>query len=70
MACPKSIVEKTAVESEGKFSAEGTTYGVGEVRSLKAGSQNLHRKLRSKEVQLFAIGGAIGTCESLHHFES
>ncbi|KAJ9238496.1 hypothetical protein DTO169E5_4696 [Paecilomyces variotii] len=61
MACPKSTVEKTAVESEGTFSAEGTTYGVGEVRSLKAGSQNLHRKLRSKEVQLFAIGGAIGT---------
>jgi amino acid transporter len=25
-------------------------------------SQSLHRKLRGKEVQLFAIGGAIGTC--------
>ncbi|KAJ9294839.1 hypothetical protein DTO271G3_6401 [Paecilomyces variotii] len=61
MACPKSIVEKTAVESEGTFSAEGTTYRVGEVGSLKVGSQNLHRKLCSKEVQLFAIGGAIGT---------
>ncbi|KAK8041411.1 hypothetical protein PG994_014418 [Apiospora phragmitis] len=28
---------------------------------LTAGSQALHRKLRAKEVQLFAIGGAIGT---------
>lgn len=25
------------------------------------GSQQLHRKLRGKEIQLFAIGGAIGT---------
>lgn len=25
--------------------------------------QHLHRKLRGKEVQLFAIGGAIGTCK-------
>lgn len=28
-----------------------------------AGSQALHRKLRGKEVQMFAIGGAIGTCK-------
>lgn len=28
---------------------------------LSAGSQHLQRKLGSKEVQLFAIGGAIGT---------
>lgn len=36
---------------------------IGEVRSVtvNAGSQHLHRSLRSKEVQLFAIGGAIGT---------
>lgn len=63
MASPKSIAEKTAVE------AESTTYGVGEVTSLKAGSQSLHRKLRSKEVQLFAIGGAIGTCELFYVFQ-
>ena len=31
---------------------------------ITAGSQALHRKLRGKEVQLFAIGGAIGTCKS------
>lgn len=30
---------------------------------ISAGSQDLHRKLGGKEVQLFAIGGAIGTCK-------
>ncbi|OIW24524.1 amino acid permease [Coniochaeta ligniaria NRRL 30616] len=35
--------------------AHGTTV------EISAGSQALHRKLRGKEVQLFAIGGAIGT---------
>jgi amino acid transporter len=29
---------------------------------ISAGSQHLHRKLRGKEIQLFAVGGAIGTC--------
>ncbi|KAI0020433.1 amino acid permease [Xylariomycetidae sp. FL0641] len=33
----------------------------GSVIDISAGSQHLHRKLRGKEVQLFAIGGAIGT---------
>lgn len=28
-----------------------------------AGSQALHRKLLANEVQMFAIGGAIGTCK-------
>lgn len=37
--------------------------GVGNLAHGHAGSQALHRKLRGKEVQLFAIGGAIGTCE-------
>lgn len=36
---------------------------------LTAGSQALHRKLRGREVQLFAIGGAIGTCMSDLHLE-
>lgn len=35
----------------------------GTVSDITAGSQALHRKLRGREVQLFAIGGAIGTCE-------
>lgn len=34
----------------------------GEVVDVTSGSQSLHRSLRGKEVQLFAIGGAIGTC--------
>lgn len=37
----------------------------GSVINITAGSQHLHRKLRGKEVQLFAIGGAIVTCECL-----
>ncbi|KAF7561115.1 hypothetical protein G7046_g3037 [Stylonectria norvegica] len=41
----------------GKTSDEFT----GVVTNVNAGSQHLHRKLRGKEVQLFAIGGAIGT---------
>jgi amino acid transporter len=34
----------------------------GSVADITSGSQSLHRSLRGKEVQLFAIGGAIGTC--------
>jgi yeast amino acid transporter len=37
----------------------------GNVVDVTAGSQALHRKLRGKEVQLFAIGGAIGTCKEM-----
>lgn len=29
---------------------------------ISAGSQHLQRKLGGKEIQLFAVGGAIGTC--------
>jgi amino acid transporter len=31
---------------------------------ISAGSQHLHRRLGGKEIQLFAVGGAIGTCMS------
>lgn len=31
---------------------------------ISAGSQDLHRRLGGKEVQLLAVGGAIGTCMS------
>lgn len=34
---------------------------------ISAGSQDLHRKLGGKEVQLFAVGGAIGTCKFARH---
>lgn len=40
----------------------GDDVDVGTAVPTTAGSQSLHRKLRGKEVQLFAIGGAIGTC--------
>lgn len=29
---------------------------------ISAGSENLQRKLGGKEIQLLAVGGAIGTC--------
>ncbi len=44
--------------SSDEEAAEGTCIDV------TAGSQALHRSLRGPEVQLFAIGGAIGTCEA------
>lgn len=37
-------------------------FAPGSVADIISGSQSLHRSLRGKEVQLFAIGGAIGTC--------
>lgn len=36
--------------------------GSGSLEIVNAGSQHLQHKMRGKEVQLFAIGGAIGTC--------
>lgn len=47
-------------------SSNGVDIRDGESVGISAGSQHLHRKLRGKEVQLFAIGGAIGTC--MHPF--
>lgn len=29
---------------------------------ISAGSEHLHRRLGGKEIQLLAVGGAIGTC--------
>lgn len=34
----------------------------GSVTEIAPNTQSLHRSLRGAEVQLFAIGGAIGTC--------
>ena len=45
-----------------RASASGDDIRDGSVVDTTAGSQALHRKLHGKEVQLFAIGGAIGTC--------
>lgn len=52
---PKDTVTRTDSRSDDVRS--------GSVVDVTAGSQALHRKLRGKEVQLFAIGGAIGTCK-------
>lgn len=53
-----SAMEKSALEPQLSNDVES-----GDTETLiSAGSQHLHRKLRGKEVQLFAIGGAIGTC--------
>lgn len=30
---------------------------------ISAGSEHLHRKLGGKEIQMLAVGGAIGTCK-------
>ena len=35
---------------------------------ISAGSQHLHRRLGGKEIQLFAVGGAIGTCMESSNF--
>lgn len=42
--------------------APDSNHGVAEGISETAGSQALHRQLRGREIQLYAIGGAIGTC--------
>lgn len=47
-----------------KSSEKNEDVSPGDSAEIKYGSQALHRKLRGKEVQLFAIGGAIGTCEN------
>lgn len=49
--------EKTPYQASSD--ATDSELNVGEVET--AGSEHLHRKLRGTQVQLFAIGGAIGT---------
>ena len=44
----------------GLIDRSSSTGAPGEI--ITAGSQHLHRKLRGREVQLIAVGGAIGTC--------
>ncbi|KAJ5578051.1 uncharacterized protein N7459_007015 [Penicillium hispanicum] len=48
----------SAVSADGPSSANVTE---GTVTPISAGSESLHRRLQGKEVQLFAMGGAIGT---------
>ncbi|EMD94369.1 hypothetical protein COCC4DRAFT_43835 [Bipolaris maydis ATCC 48331] len=44
-----------------RFDTSASGMGTGIVTDIPSGAQSLHRSLRGKEVQLFAIGGAIGT---------
>jgi amino acid transporter len=55
---PRASVEACQTSGSSEDVAQGN------VADITAGSQCLHRSLRGKEVQLFAIGGAIGTCLS------
>lgn len=55
--------EKHSVPSDNATEVRSAgIHDVNEGEMVTAGSQHLHRKLRGKEVQLFAVGGAIGTC--------
>lgn len=49
-------------QSSGLTRGDGSDVAEGVAVDFTAGSQALHRKLRAREVQMFAIGGAIGTC--------
>lgn len=61
-----SAAEKPELKAAKPASMEPTSdVDEGSAIPITAGSQSLHRNLRGKEVQLFAIGGAIGTCESI-----
>ncbi|OBT69876.1 hypothetical protein VE03_00641 [Pseudogymnoascus sp. 23342-1-I1] len=48
-------------EKKSSGGAIDESYSQDEGEVVPAGSQELHRKLRGRQVQLFAIGGAIGT---------
>ncbi|KAI9737839.1 MAG: hypothetical protein M1834_009208 [Cirrosporium novae-zelandiae] len=52
-------LQGTVEASADSTSSPGEDVGVGEIET--SGSDHLHRKLRGREVQLFALGAAIGT---------
>lgn len=57
---PKEAYSTTAIDIDASTkSKEDVSEGIS--ADITAGSQALHRSLRGPEVQLFAIGGAIGT---------
>lgn len=55
------MIEKSDVHANTVPSPSDCNVEIGDTINLDAGSAHLHRKLGGKEVQLFAIGGAIGT---------
>ncbi|RAH66747.1 general amino acid permease [Aspergillus aculeatinus CBS 121060] len=61
---PVEEVEWIAMQDQSRTESTTTKIPdtvVEEAHVLSAGSQHLHRKLRGREVQLLAVGGAIGT---------
>jgi amino acid permease len=63
-----TTMEKTVYEAkiEPSSSSERTDPEMGSVYAGDLKSHELHRKLNSKQVQLFAIGGAIGMLTPLN----
>lgn len=57
----KASLDAKIAPTEHPTLSNGSDVETGESQLVSAGSQHLQRKLRSREVQLFAIGGAIGT---------
>lgn len=57
MATNEKKVDNVSVDADADF---------GEVRPVAYSTAHLARKLGGKEVQLFAIGGAIGTSACTH----
>lgn len=58
---PEQILSTTTSDTAHDAWEDAT---IGFVSDVNAGSQALHRKLRGRQVQLFAIGGATVTCTS------
>lgn len=59
-------IDRTVSEVDPKVDAENALHG----ELISAGSQHLHRRLGGKEIQLLAVGGAIGTCMMIPRRES
>lgn len=57
-----SSINRPASELDAKVDAKVDTENALPGELISAGSQHLHRRLGGKEIQLLAIGGAIGTC--------
>ncbi|GAB7325627.1 hypothetical protein MBLNU13_g09611t2 [Cladosporium sp. NU13] len=60
MSESKDTKPRASVEAR-QTSGSNEDVAQGNIADITSGSQSLHRSLRGKEVQLFAIGGAIGT---------
>lgn len=67
------VLEKVPLEMKAASMTGSNDAGIeekGDSYPLASGSQHLQRKLRVKEVQLYALSAAIGTCTLLDSFLS